>query len=109
MALLPQDHPLALDRSLRALAEAAVFLVPLRCPDAAVGGAPLWGLQQIPCRDPEQRVGEVATAIPDPGGLVRQGGGGEATHVEGGRRVAVPAFAAVEIVKGRGLYDVSTW
>ena len=59
----------------------------------------MWGLQQIPCRDPEQRVGEVATAIPDPGGLVP---GGEATNVEGGRgrRVAVPAFAAVEIVKG---------
>ena len=72
-----------------------------------VGGAPLWGLQQIPCRDPEQRVGEVATAIPDPGGLVK--GGGEATlHVEGGRRVAVPAFAAVEIVKGGCLYDASS-
>ena len=107
IAPLPQDHPLARDRSLRALAEAAVFLTPLRHPDAEVGGAPLWGLQQIPCRDPEQRVGEVATAIPDPGGLVRTGGG-EATHVEGGRRVAVPAFAAVEIVKGRCFYEVGT-
>ena len=71
-----------------------------------VGGAPLWGLQQIPCRDPEQRVGEVATAIPDPDGLVS---GGEATCIEGSRQVAVPAFAAVEIVKERLLYDRGTW
>ena len=105
IAPLPQDHPLARDRSLRALAEAAVFLTPLRHPDAEVGGAPLWGLQQIPCRDPEQRVGEVATAIPDPGGLVT---GSEATCVEGSRQVAVPAFAAIEIVKERSFYERGT-
>ena len=105
MAPSPQEHPLAQERSLCALAEAAIFLAPLRRPDAVVGGAPLWGLQQIHCRDPEQRVGEVATAIPDPGGLVT---GSEASCVEGSRQIAVPAFAAIEIVKERSFYDRGT-
>lgn len=61
-----QDHIEARKRSIVALHEASKFLIPLKHPDATVGGDPLWGIQQIPCSDPEKRVGGVSTCISVP-------------------------------------------